>query len=107
MQLEIKTKCRRCKKEFTVSADQIRYLTKKAKEMKTEAAMPKLCDNCRVIKAQVKSIPMKMQMICNGILEKSKDADVNKDIMLLFGLARKQLKESLVNYGFIAKEKSD
>jgi len=101
--MEIKIKCKRCKKSFEIPIDQLNYLQKKANEMKSELIMPKLCDDCRIIKEQVKSIPMKMQMICNQILEKSKDAEVNKDVMLLFGLARKQMKESLVNYRFIDK----
>jgi delta-aminolevulinic acid dehydratase/porphobilinogen synthase len=106
MDLEIKIQCKRCKKEFVMLPAQYHYLKKKSEEMKSELVLPKLCDNCRMIKEQVKSIPMKMQMICNGILEKSKDGNVNKDVMLLFGLARKQMKESLVNYGFIDKEVS-
>jgi len=104
MDLEVKIRCKRCKKDFVILTEQYKYLQKKATEMKTELILPKLCEPCRMIKEQVKSIPMKMQMICNGILEKSKDAEVNKDVMLLFGLARKQMKESLVNYGFIDKE---
>jgi len=101
--MEIKIRCKRCKKDFEMLPTQYGYLVKKSKEMKTELVLPKLCDACRMIKEQVKSIPMKMQMICNNILEKSKDAEVNKDVMLLFGLARKQMKESLTNYGFIDK----
>ena len=101
--MELKIKCKRCKKDFDIPEDQYAYLSKKAKEMKTELILPRLCDNCRTVKEQVKSIPMKMQIICNEILEKSKDSEVNKDVMLLFGLARKQMKESLVNYGFIDK----
>jgi len=102
--MELKIKCKRCKKDFEIDVSQYEYLKRKAIEMKIELILPKLCDNCRMVKEQVKSIPTKMQIICNGILEKSKDADVNKDIMLLFGLARKQMKESLVNYGFIDRE---
>lgn len=101
--MEIKIKCKRCKKDVVIDEAQYAYLNKKAKEMKTELILPKLCDDCRIVKEQVKSIPMKMQVICNQILEKSKDGEVNKDIMLLFGLARKQMKESLTNYGFIDK----
>jgi len=101
--MDIKIKCKRCKKEFVMLPAQFNYLKKKSEELKSELILPKLCDECRIVKEQVKSIPMKIQMICNGILEKSKDAEVNKDVMLLFGLARKQMKESLVNYGFIDK----
>lgn len=100
----IKIKCKRCKKEFEVQQAQYDYLKKKSEEFKSEFILPKLCDNCRIIKEQVKSIPMKIQIICNGILEKTKDEEVKKEIMLLFGLARKQMKENLVNYGFIDKQ---
>jgi len=105
--MDIKIKCKRCKKEFIMYPAQYEYLVKKSKELKSELILPKLCDNCRIIKEQVKSIPMKMQIICNGILEKSKDAEVNKDVMLLFGLARKQMKENLTAYGFIDKPTVD
>lgn len=103
MDKEIKITCKRCKKEVTILPAQYAYLKKKSLEMRSELVLPKLCDNCRIIKEQVKSIPMKIQMICNGVLEKSKDGDVNKDVMLIFGLARKQMKESLMAFGFIDK----
>lgn len=102
--MEIKIKCKRCKKEFLMSPDQYDYLTKKAKELNSTLILPKLCDNCRVLKEQLKSIPMKMQLICNNALKISKDEAVSKDIMLLFGLARKQMKESLTIFGFIDKK---
>lgn len=101
--MEIKIKCKRCKKSFEMTPAQYSYLLKKSKEMKTDLVLPKLCDNCRIIKEQIKSIPVKMQMICNGILERSKDGSINEDIMLIFGLARKQMKENLICFGFIDK----
>lgn len=99
----MKLKCKRCKKDFEISEAQYNYLKNKAKELNAEFIAPKLCDSCRLIKEQVKSIPMKIQIICNSILEKSKEDEVKRDIMLLFGLARKQMKENLTNYGFIDK----
>ncbi len=74
--MDIKIKCKRCKKEFKIDPEEFNYLQKKANDMKTELILPKLCDNCRMIKEQVKSIPMKMCMICNQVLEKSKITDI-------------------------------
>jgi len=100
----MKLKCKRCKKEFDLSDAQYKFLENKSKEMKSELILPKICDDCRLIKEQVKSIPLKIQSMCNNILKKSKDEETNKDIMLIFGLARKQMKENLTAYGFIDKQ---
>jgi len=104
MELNVKIKCKRCGKEFEMLPAQYRYLIKKSTEMKTELILPKLCDPCRMIKEQVKSIPIKMQTICNEVLKMSRDIEINKNVMLLFGLARKQMKENLTCYGFISKK---
>lgn len=97
----MKINCKRCKKEVEISTEQLEYLRKKSKELKTELVLPKLCNECRLTKEQIKSIPMKIQSICNDILNKSKDNEVNNNVMLIFGLARKQMRDNLVNYRFI------
>lgn len=101
--MELKIKCKRCKKDFLLEEKQYNYLKYKAEELKSELILPKLCHDCRIIKEQVKSIPIKMQNICNQILQVSKEENVKKDVMLLFGLARKQMKENLMVFGFIDK----
>ena len=101
--MELKIKCKRCKKDFLLEEKQYNYLKYKAEELKSELILPKLCHDCRIIKEQAKSIPIKMQNLCNQILQVSKEENVKKDVMLLFGLARKQMKENLMVFGFIDK----
>lgn len=104
--MDFKIKCKRCKKEFVLDEKQYLYLKRKAEELKSQLILPKLCHDCRIVKEQTKSIPMKMQNICNQILQMSKEDAVKKDVMLLFGLARKQMKENLMVFGFIDKTES-
>ncbi len=104
--MDIKIKCKRCKKQFDVSESEYAYLKRKSQELKSEFILPKLCNDCRIIKEQVKSIPMKIQTICNLLVEQKEFnvEDSKRQIMLIFGLARKQMKENLINFGFIDKE---
>lgn len=102
--MDLNIKCKRCKKIFELDIKQYEYLKQKSKELKSDLILPKLCHECRIIKEQTKSIPMKIQVICNGILQQSKEEAVKKDVMLIFGLARKQMKENLMAYGFIDKK---
>jgi delta-aminolevulinic acid dehydratase/porphobilinogen synthase len=102
--MELNIRCKRCKKNFILEDKQYVYLKRKAEELKSQLILPKLCHECRIIREEIKSIPMKMQNICNQILQTSKEETVKKDVMLLFGLASKQIKESLTAFGFIDKK---
>ena len=106
--MEMKIICQRCKKSFILTRKQHQFLSEMAKKKKTELILPKFCSECRILRMEIKSIPKKIQQLCNILLGKDyiKDED-KKMIRVIYGLTRKEVKYHLLSYGFMNDKKND
>ena len=102
----MKLTCRRCQTSFEIKKEEFEFLKNKAEEKKNEFIMPKLCDRCRTLKKTIKSIPIKIQQLCNVLLEDTTlTSEVKNNLRVIFGLASKEMKQNMVAFGFIERNK--
>jgi len=101
---EIKKNCQRCNNEFLITSEQYNYLKKKAEEYEEELILPKFCEKCRELKELIKSIPKKIQQVVNLLIQTEKDVEKQKKLKIVFGLALKEIRFNLINFGFMEKK---